>query len=108
MDWFFLILAGVFEMGWPFGLKVAWTDEGVRIVPLGFSVACMAISGGLLFLAQRSIPMGTAYAVWTGVGAVGTFFIGLLVFREPATVARFVCVGLIAAGLVGLKVFSRE
>ena len=85
MDWIYLLFAGIFELGWPLGLKIGWSEEGIRIVPLSFSVVCMAISGALLFLAQRTIPIGTAYAVWTGLGAVGTFLIGLMVFKEPAT-----------------------
>ncbi len=107
MAWFYLIGAGLFEIGWPIGLKMGWTDQGVRPLPLVLSILCLATSGGLLLLAQRVIPMGTAYAVWTGIGAVGTFIVGLTVFSEPATAARMVCVGLIAAGIVGLKVFER-
>lgn len=106
MAWVYLVVAGVFEIGWPLGLKLGWTDHGVRPWPLTLSIICMTISGCLLLLAQRTIPMGTAYAVWTGIGAVGTFFVGLAIFAEPATVARFVCVGLIASGIVGLKIFG--
>lgn len=103
MAWFYLIVAGLFEIGWPLGLKWGWTETGIRWWPLVFSVVCMAISGVCLLIAQRTIPIGTAYAVWTGLGAIGTFFVGLLLFREPATAARFVCVGLIAAGIIGFK-----
>ena len=106
MAWVYLIVAGVFEIGWPLGLKLGWTDQGLRSWPLALSIICMAISGGLLLVAQRTIPMGTAYAVWTGIGAVGAFFVGLVMFSEPATAARFVCVGLIAGGIVGLKMFG--
>jgi quaternary ammonium compound-resistance protein SugE len=106
MAWLFLVLAGGFEIGWPLGLKYGWTEEGVRPWPLVAAVACMAASGGLLFLAQRSIPMGTAYAVWTGIGSVGAFTAGVLLFGEAATAARMVCVGLIVCGIVGLKVFA--
>ena len=106
MAWIYLIAAGVFEIGWPLGLKMGWSDEGVRPVPLTLAIVCMAISGTLLLVAQRTILMGTAYAVWTGIGAVGTFVVGLIVFAEPATTARMICVGLIAAGIIGLKVFA--
>jgi quaternary ammonium compound-resistance protein SugE len=107
MAWFYLVLAGMFEMGWPLGLKLGWTDSGIRLWPLAASAACMIASGVLLLLAQRTIPMGTAYAVWTGLGAIGTFFVGLALFREPATAARFVCVGLIAVGIVGFKLSGK-
>lgn len=103
MAWIYLVIAGVFEIGWPLGMKLGWTPQGIRPLALMMSVASMALSGVFLFLAQRTLPMGTAYAVWTGIGAIGTFFIGLALFKEPATAARFVCVGLIAAGIVGLK-----
>jgi len=106
MAWVYLVAAGMFEMGWPLGLKLGWNEEGIRPWWLVMSLSCMGVSGGLLFLAQRTIPMGTAYAVWTGLGAVGTFFIGIALFKEPATAARLVCVGLIAAGIVGLRLFS--
>ena len=106
MAWLYLVLAGCFEIGWPIGLKYGWTDEGVRPWPLVVSVVCMAFSGGFLYIAQRSIPIGTAYAVWTGIGSVGAFVAGVMLFKEPATAARMVCVGLIVCGIVGLKVFS--
>lgn len=106
MAWTCLIAAGLFEIGWPLGLKLGWTDDGIKPWPLAGSITCMALSGVLLLIAQRYIPMGTAYAVWTGVGAVGTFLVGLAVFQEPSTAARWTCVGLIAAGIIGLKVFG--
>ena len=106
MAWLCLLVAGLFEIGWPLGLKLGWTDKGLRLWPLAISVACMALSGLFLFLAQRTIPMGTAYAVWTGIGAVGTFIVGLVMFGEPATAVRIACVGLIAAGILGLKFFG--
>ncbi len=108
MAWVYLIFAGIFEIGWPLGLKFGWTSEGIRIWPLSGAIICMTISGGLLLVAQKSIPMGTAYAVWTGIGAVGTFFVGLAIFKEPATLARFICVGLIATGIMGLKLASAK
>ncbi|TWU30201.1 DMT family transporter [Bythopirellula polymerisocia] len=106
MAWLCLIVAGVFEIGWPLGLKLGWNEQGVRPLPLTLAIACMALSGLFLLIAQRSIPMGTAYAVWTGIGAIGTFAVGIAAFSEPATAARMVSVGLIAAGIVGLKMFE--
>jgi quaternary ammonium compound-resistance protein SugE len=106
MAWFYLFIAGLMEIGWPVGLKYAWNEQGFRFWPAAGAVVAMGISGLFLLLAPRTIPIGTAYAVWTGIGAVGTFVLGMLLFDEPAVTARFVCVGLIAAGIVGLKVFS--
>ena len=107
MPWVQLIVAGIFEWGWPVGLKLGWTDAGANALWIGFALLCMAASGVLLLLAQRRIAMGTAYAVWTGIGAVGTFVLGILVFREPTNLARFFFVGLIVAGIVGLKLVAR-
>src|SRR5262245_56596989 len=107
MTWVYLVLAGIMEWGWPFGFKSAYSEEeALHIRPSLAVVACMAESGGLLILSLRAIPMGSAYAVWTGIGAVGTFLIGVLFFKEPAEVMRFVCVGMIIAGIVGLKLVS--
>jgi quaternary ammonium compound-resistance protein SugE len=104
--WVCLFVAGLFEIGWPVGLKLGWTDQGIRALPLAMSILCMIASGVMLLIAQRTIPMGTAYAVWTGIGAVGAFIVGIVAFAEPATAARIVCVGLIASGIVGLKAFG--
>jgi quaternary ammonium compound-resistance protein SugE len=106
MAWVYLFIAGVFEWGWPVGLKLGLAESGLRWGWIGFAAICMAVSGALLLIAQKSIPIGTAYAVWTGIGAVGTFLIGVLLFSEPATFARFFFVGLIVAGIVGLKLSS--
>lgn len=81
-------------------------DTGLRWSWIAFAVVCMALSGAFLLVAQKTIPIGTAYAVWTGIGAVGTFALGIAVFSEPAHVARFFFVGLIVVGIVGLKVAS--
>ena len=106
MAWVYLFIAGVMEWGWPIGLKFAWTDNGIRFWPGLLAIISMLASGAFLLLAQREIPVGTAYAVWTGIGAVGTFILGIIFLGEPAQIARFVCVGLIVVGIVGLKAFS--
>lgn len=106
MAWVILLFAGLMEIGWPLGLKYGWREGGIRTWPLMFAVVSMLISGALLFLAQRTIPMGTAYVVWTGIGSVGAFVAGVLLFGEAATAARMTCVALIIAGIVGLKIFS--
>lgn len=106
MAWVYLIIAGIFEWGWPVGLKLGWTDKGAHYGWIAFAIVSMAASGALLLIAQRTIPMGTTYAVWTGIGAVGTFILGILLFGEAAAVARFFFVGLIVVGIVGLKFSS--
>ncbi len=102
MAWFYLIAAGLFEIGWPVGLKLSQTP-GRIIGGVIVAVACMAASGAFLWLAQRDIPIGTAYAVWTGIGAAGTFLVGVLFYGDSASALRLVSVGLIVAGIVGLK-----
>lgn len=104
LAWVYLILAGIFEWGWPVGLKYGWREGTLHAWPALGALACMVASGGLLLLAQRTIPMGTAYAVWTGIGAVGAFVIGIWLFGEPAKILRFASVALIIVGIVGLKV----
>jgi quaternary ammonium compound-resistance protein SugE len=106
MAWVYLVIAGIFEWGWPVGLKLGLADTGLRWNWIIFAGICMALSGGLLLVAQKTIPMGTAYAVWTGIGAVGTFAIGIFLFSEAATLARFFFVGLIIVGIAGLKLAS--
>jgi quaternary ammonium compound-resistance protein SugE len=106
MAWVYLIIAGIFEWGWPVGLKLGWTGQGVRYGWIVFSILSMVGSGFFLFIAQRTIPMGTAYAVWTGIGAVGAFLLGILFFGEAAVFARFFFAGLIVVGIVGLKLYS--
>lgn len=103
MAWAFLIAAGLLEIGWPIGLKLGWDGNSVRPGWIGFSIACILISGTLLLLAQRTIPMGTAYAVWTGIGAVGTFIVGIIAFGDAVSSMRLVSAGLIIAGVIGLK-----
>ena len=101
MAWMILLVAGLFEIGWAIGLK--YTEGFTRLWPSVGTVTAMVLSVGLLGLAMRTLPVGTAYAVWTGIGALGTVILGIVLFGEPATVARLVCVGLILAGIVGLK-----
>jgi quaternary ammonium compound-resistance protein SugE len=101
MAWMILVVAGLFEIGWAIGLK--YTEGFTRLWPSVGTVAAMVLSVGLLGLAMRTLPVGTAYAVWTGIGALGTVILGIVLFGEPATVARLACVGLILAGIVGLK-----
>ncbi|HEY0503445.1 MAG TPA: quaternary ammonium compound efflux SMR transporter SugE [Lysobacter sp.] len=104
MAWFILVLAGLFEVGWAIGLK--YTDGFTRLWPTVGTVAAMAVSLGLLGIAMKSLPVGTAYAIWVGVGAVGTVILGIVLFQEPTNPLRMVSVGLIVAGLVGLKLAS--
>ena len=102
MSWIILFFAGLFEVGWAVGLK--YTDGFTRPLPTVLTVAAMAISLGLLGLAMKELPLGTAYAIWTGVGAVGTVIAGIILFGESMALVRLVSVALIIAGLVGLKV----
>lgn len=101
MAWFLLVIAGLLEIGWAIGLK--YTDGFTRFWPTAGTLAALVLSVSLLGLATRTFPVGTAYAVWTGIGAAGTVIGGILLFGEPATAARLACVGLIIAGIVGLK-----
>jgi quaternary ammonium compound-resistance protein SugE len=103
MAWLYLVLAGICEIGWPVGLKLGWTENGARPSWIIFAIVAMSASGALLLWAQRFIPMGTAYAVWTGIGAVGAFVVGILAFGDQASAMRLVSIGLIVAGIVGLK-----
>ena len=102
MAWLYLIGAGLFDIGGPVGWKLSQTS-GRLVVGVVGAVACMMASGVLLGLAQRTIPIGTAYAVWTGIGAVGTFAVGIWFYGDSAGAMRLVSVGLIVAGIVGLK-----
>ena len=108
MAWIYLIAAGVLEWCWPVGLKLGVTDAGYSVMWLSFAGITMFASGALLLVAQRTIPMGTAYAIWTGIGAVGTFVVGILLFGEIASLARFFFIGLIVVGIVGLKMVSSK
>jgi quaternary ammonium compound-resistance protein SugE len=99
MSWLVLVVAGLFEIGWAVGLKAA---QG-RIWVLAATVTAMAVSVGLLYAAMRNLPLGTAYAVWTGIGAVGTVAVGIVMFGESADAVRLLCIALIVAGILGLK-----
>ncbi|GLR14495.1 multidrug SMR transporter [Chitinimonas prasina] len=104
MAWILLIIAGLLEIGWAIGLK--YTEGFTRLWPSVATLGAMVASVALLGLAVRTLPLGTAYAVWTGIGAVGTVLLGIVLFGEAATIARLACVAMIVAGIVGLKLFS--
>jgi quaternary ammonium compound-resistance protein SugE len=104
MAWIILFIAGLFEIGWAVGLK--FTEGFTRPVPTILTGISLVASMGLLGWAVKSLPLGTAYAVWTGVGAVGTALVGILLFKEPATAGRLVCLALIVSGILGLKLFT--
>jgi quaternary ammonium compound-resistance protein SugE len=104
MAWFFLLLAGLLEIGWAVGLK--YTEGFTRPLPTILTIVSMAASLGLLGLALRTLPLGTAYAIWTGIGTLGTAVLGIALFGETAGLARLACIGLIVAGIVGLKLVS--
>ena len=102
MSWVYLFIAGIFEIGWPLGLKLSQTMAS-KVVGIVIAIISMALSGLFLWLAQRTIPMGTAYAVWTGIGAAGTFVVGILLFKDPSNIFRIISVSLVIVGVVGLK-----
>lgn len=102
MSWIYLVVAALFEIGWPLGFKLSQVTSH-RIIWIAFSVMSMALSGIFLWLAQKEIPIGTAYAVWTGIGAAGTFLIGMAFFGDAINLGRTLGVGLIIAGVVTLK-----
>jgi quaternary ammonium compound-resistance protein SugE len=99
--WLYLLVAGLLETGWAIGLK--YTNGFTRLMPTLLTAASMAASLGLLGLALKTLPVGTAYAVWTGIGASGTTLLGIYLFGEPATLARLFCIGLIVLGITGLR-----
>lgn len=101
MAWFILVIAGLFEVGWAIGLK--YTEGFSRLWPTVGTVFAMVMSVWLLSIAMKSIPVGTAYSIWVGVGAAGTVILGIVLFREPANAARLISVALIIIGIVGLK-----
>ena len=103
MGWWYLLLAGLCEIGWPIGLKLGWGAGGLRYGWFAFAIVCIITSGGLLLLALREIPVGTAYAIWTGIGAIGAFLVGVTLFGDANTALRWASVALITAGVIGLK-----
>jgi quaternary ammonium compound-resistance protein SugE len=104
MAWLLLLIAGLLEVGWAIGLK--YTEGFSRLVPSVLTLLSMAASVGMLGLALKTLPIGTAYAVWTGIGAVGTAILGIALFGDSAGFARLACIGLIVAGIVGLKLVT--
>jgi len=102
--WLILIVAGMFEVVWAVGLK--YSDGFQRFWPSVFTVAAMLLSVFLLSMALRQLPLGTAYAVWTGIGAVGTAVMGMLLFNEPYELARIFCIALIVSGIIGLRLIA--
>ena len=104
MSWIYLFFAGLFEIGWAVGLK--YTHGFTRLWPSLYTVGAMTISLFLLGLALRALPLGTAYAIWTGIGTIGTAILGIVLFAEPAAALRLACIGMIAAGIIGLKLVS--
>ncbi len=104
MKWLFLVVAGVCEMGWALGLK--YSQGFSKLVPSILTVLGMITSFYFLSLALKELPLGTAYAIWTGIGTVGTVILGIMLFKEPIDTARLICIGFIVAGIVGLKCLS--
>lgn len=104
MDWLYLLIAGLLEVGWAIGLK--YTQGFTRLWPSVGTIACMGVSFFFLSLALKTIPIGTGYAVWTGIGAVGTAILGMAIYGEPREAGRIVCLTLIVAGIAGLKLLT--
>ena len=105
MAWIILCVAGLFEVVWAVGLK--YTEGFTRLTPSLITAAAMAISVALLGFAMRTLPVGTAYAIWTGIGTIGAVTLGIFLFGESASLPRLICIGLIISGIVGLKLLSR-
>ena len=103
MSWTFLIVAGLFEIGWPLGFKLSQSTQH-KLLWIALSILSMIASAGFLWLAQRTIPVGTAYAVWTGIGTVGVFLLGVLFFGDPASILRMASAALILFGIVGFRI----
>ena len=103
MAWILLIIAGLFEIGWPLGFKLASMHSKYFIWFIGLSILSMGLSGYFLYLAQKSIPIGTAYVIWTGIGAIGTVLLGILFFHDSANIFWLLFLSLILIGIVGLK-----
>lgn len=104
MAWINLMIAGLFEVSWAIGLK--YTDGLTKPLPSVFTIVAMILSFYFLALAVKHLPLGASYAIWTGIGTVGTAILGIILFKEPASVLRFLCIGLILSGITGLKLLS--
>ena len=106
MTWIYLFIAGFFEISWAIGLKMSegFSNLGISIL----TIIGMVLSFYFLALALKEIPLGTAYAIWTGIGTIGTVIFGIILFKEPATILRFICIGLILTGIIGLKLLFGE
>lgn len=107
LAWTYLLIAGILEIGWPLGFKLSQTTSH-RVAFILMAILCMSLSGLFLWLAQRTIPIGTAYAVWTGIGTAGTFLIGILAFNDSTSMMRILSFLLIAVGLIGLRIFGQS
>lgn len=105
MHWILLFIAGLFEISWAIGLK--FSHGFTQLIPSILTVICMVLSFYFLALALKSLPLGTAYAVWTGIGTIGTVLFGIILFKEPATAMRLVCIALIVSGITGLKLLTK-
>ncbi len=106
MAWILLFIAGIFEIGWAIGLK--YTEGLTKLYPSIYTIAAMLLSFYFLAAAVKTIPIGTGYAVWTGIGAVGTTILGIILFDEPKNIMRILCIFLIIIGIIGLKIFSAQ
>ena len=104
MSWSILFLAGLFEIAWAIGLK--YTEGYTKLWPTIFTVGGMVVSVWLLGIASKNLPIGTAYAIWTGIGAVGTVILGIILFHEPVNAVRLICLGMIVSGIIGLKLIG--
>ena len=104
MQWFYLLVAGLFEISWAVGLK--FSHGFTKIFPAVFTVISMILSFYFLSQALKQLPLGTAYAIWTGIGTVGTSILGIVLFKEPVLAVKFLCIGLILTGITGLKLIT--
>lgn len=104
MHWIILFIAGIFEISWAVGLK--YSHGFTQLIPSVITIVCMLASFYFLALALKSLPLGTAYAIWTGIGTLGTVILGIILFKEPATAMRLVCIALILCGITGLKLLT--
>ena len=104
MQWFYLLVAGLFEISWAVGLK--FSHGFTKIFPAVFTVISMILSFYFLSQALKQLPLGTAYAIWTGIGTIGTVILGILIFKEPLTISKLICIALIVSGITGLKLLA--